>query len=241
MFHRSLVEDYYQTLLKLLPVSICLETVWLKDITATIQTDKRTLDDPGLPTQLTFHLKRGSDDLTIKLRRNYDIDPNAEIYLAERTNDGRSTLTRTRTLEQENGNIQIGDSSYELRAAKTRDTLDNVLEIPDLIGKRYHLIDQKSIGLETLVGNEDFLRVKETSVQEEFKAPFRRVTEQAKQNYFRPSDASLPPRKVVNVHYRGPTGENRHQEKKQRDKSRQLKELYTVKVAVLIDSGVWNL
>ncbi|KAK3604348.1 hypothetical protein CHS0354_013860 [Potamilus streckersoni] len=115
-----------------------------------------------------------------------------------------------------NGNIKIGDSSYELRAAKTRDTSENVLEIPDLIGKRYHLIDQRNIGLENIVGNEDLLRVKETRIQEEFNAPFGRITEQEKQNYFRLSDASLPPRKVGNLHDRGNIGENRHQEKKER-------------------------
>ncbi|KAK3604349.1 hypothetical protein CHS0354_013861 [Potamilus streckersoni] len=122
--------------------------------------------------------------------------------------------------EIKNGNIQIGDSSCKLRAEKNRDTSENVLEIPDLIGKRYHLIDQRNIGLENIVGNEDLLKVKETSVQEEFKAPFRRITEQEKQNYFRLSYASLPPRKVGNLHDRGKTDENRQQEKKERYKSR---------------------
>ncbi|KAK3604352.1 hypothetical protein CHS0354_013864 [Potamilus streckersoni] len=91
---------------------------------------------------------------------------------------------KDKNAEHNNGNIQIGDSSYELRAAKNRDTSEKLLEIPDLIGKRYYLIDQRNIGLENLVGNEG---------------------------------ASLPPRKVENLHDRGTTGENRHYEKKQRD------------------------
>ncbi|KAK3598634.1 hypothetical protein CHS0354_037584 [Potamilus streckersoni] len=78
-----------------------METVWLKDVTTTIQTDKRTLGDPGLPAHLTFHLMRGSDALTLNLKRNYEIDPNADIYVVQSTKDGRSTLSRTRHLRQE--------------------------------------------------------------------------------------------------------------------------------------------
>ncbi|KAK3604355.1 hypothetical protein CHS0354_013867 [Potamilus streckersoni] len=141
----------------------------------------------------------------------------------------------------ENGNIQIGGSSYELRAPETRDTSENVLEIQDLIGKRYHLIDQRNIGLENIVGNEDLLRAKDTSLQEELKVLFRRINEQEKQNYFPLSDASVSPRKEGHLHDRGKTCDNGHHKKKQHDKPRQLKEDYYVKVAVLIDSAVWNL
>ncbi|KAK3598632.1 hypothetical protein CHS0354_037582 [Potamilus streckersoni] len=78
-----------------------METVWLKDVTTTIQTDKRTLGDPGLPAHLTFHLMRGSDALTLNLKRNYEIDPNADIYVVQSTKGGQSTLSRTRHLRQE--------------------------------------------------------------------------------------------------------------------------------------------
>ncbi|KAK3587442.1 hypothetical protein CHS0354_007933 [Potamilus streckersoni] len=78
-----------------------LETVWLKDVTQTLQSDKRELSDPDLPDQLTFHLKRGADVLAFKLRRNYDIDPNADIYVVQNMKDGQSALRKSEFLEKE--------------------------------------------------------------------------------------------------------------------------------------------
>ncbi|KAK3586769.1 hypothetical protein CHS0354_016944 [Potamilus streckersoni] len=208
-----------------------METVWLKDVTTTTQTDKRTLSDHGLPAQLTFHLMRGSGVLTLTLKRNYDIDPNADIYAVQRTKDGRSILSKTRNLEQEEGNIEIGDSSYVLRPAEASDTSENTVELPDMIGKRYILLDHRNIGVESFVGNEDELR--ETFVQGELQPMLRRITGQEKENHvlFRNNiNAILQPRNVGNLHNSGTM-----------DKSRQLKEEYHVKVAVLIDSSVWNL
>ncbi|KAK3586771.1 hypothetical protein CHS0354_016946 [Potamilus streckersoni] len=77
-----------------------LETVWLEDITK-LQNDKRTLADPGLPAQLTFSLRRKSDALKLQLKKNYDIDPNADIYVVQRTNNGRTIVTKTQSLEKE--------------------------------------------------------------------------------------------------------------------------------------------
>ncbi|KAK3600752.1 hypothetical protein CHS0354_017045 [Potamilus streckersoni] len=77
------------------------ELVWLKDVTAKFQTQKRIFGDPDLPDHLTFHVWRGSGVLTLKLKRNYEIDPNADIYVVERTKDGRSILSKTTTLERE--------------------------------------------------------------------------------------------------------------------------------------------
>ncbi|KAK3608759.1 hypothetical protein CHS0354_010462 [Potamilus streckersoni] len=77
------------------------EIVWLKDVNAKFQTQKRIFGDPDLPDHLTFHVMRGSGVLTLKLKRNYEIDPNADIYLVERTKDGRSKLSKATTLERE--------------------------------------------------------------------------------------------------------------------------------------------
>ncbi|KAK3600756.1 hypothetical protein CHS0354_017049 [Potamilus streckersoni] len=77
------------------------EIVWLKDMTAIFQTQKRILGDPDLPDHLTFHVRRRSGVLTLELTRNYEIDPNADIYFVERTKDGRSLLSKTTTLERE--------------------------------------------------------------------------------------------------------------------------------------------
>ncbi|KAK3586772.1 hypothetical protein CHS0354_016947 [Potamilus streckersoni] len=82
------------------PVPLGLETVWLEDITI-LQSDKRTLGDPGLPAQLTYSLRRKSDFLTLQLERNYEINPNADIYVVRRTKDGRPILTKTKNLEKE--------------------------------------------------------------------------------------------------------------------------------------------
>ncbi|KAK3576241.1 hypothetical protein CHS0354_027040, partial [Potamilus streckersoni] len=62
--------------------------------------DKRTFDDLDLPHQLTFDLKRGLDTVTLNLKRNYDVDPNADIYVVKLKN-GRSILAKTNELEKE--------------------------------------------------------------------------------------------------------------------------------------------
>ncbi|KAK3607690.1 hypothetical protein CHS0354_016712 [Potamilus streckersoni] len=77
------------------------EIVWLKDVTAKFRTQKRIFGDPDLPDHLTFHVRRGSGVLTLKLQRNYEIDPNADIYLVKRTKEGQSLLSKTTTLERE--------------------------------------------------------------------------------------------------------------------------------------------
>ncbi|KAK3606465.1 hypothetical protein CHS0354_041411 [Potamilus streckersoni] len=125
------------------------ETVFVRDVTAQFQADKRTLDDLDLPDQLTFDLRLGLDNITLKLKRNYDIDPNADIYVVQKLRNGRSFLARTNELEKEavayyqdkdngaymtvrcvkrsnhkcdrviNGNIRIGDYNYDLRPEET--------------------------------------------------------------------------------------------------------------------------
>ncbi|KAL3892094.1 hypothetical protein ACJMK2_004331, partial [Sinanodonta woodiana] len=160
-----------------------IETVWLKEVTTEFPTDKRTLGDPNLPTQLTFHIRRESDDLTLNLRRNYDIDPNADIYVSQTINDGQSILRKASHLEREDvayyqdmengaymtvrcvkksnqlcqrviyGNVQIKDNSYHLQPVETIDSSDNLKDISDNIGTRYIMLDQPNIQLETLVNN----------------------------------------------------------------------------------------
>ncbi|KAK3600759.1 hypothetical protein CHS0354_017052 [Potamilus streckersoni] len=70
-------------------------------MTATFQTQKRIFGDPDLPDHLTFHVRRSSGVLTLDLTRNYEIDPNADIYFVERSIEGRSILSKTTTLETE--------------------------------------------------------------------------------------------------------------------------------------------
>ncbi|KAK3576264.1 hypothetical protein CHS0354_027707, partial [Potamilus streckersoni] len=77
------------------------ETVWLKDVTKLLQTNKRTLSDPDLPDQLSFLLKRKLQTLTLNLKRNYEIDPNADIYTVRKLNDDRSLLEKMDNVENE--------------------------------------------------------------------------------------------------------------------------------------------
>ncbi|KAL3836831.1 hypothetical protein ACJMK2_022244, partial [Sinanodonta woodiana] len=77
------------------------ETVWLKDVTTLFQTDKRTLSDLDLPNDLTFHLTRGSDVLTLDLKRNHDINPDADVYFARTLKNGQSVLVKSRNYEKE--------------------------------------------------------------------------------------------------------------------------------------------
>ncbi|KAK3598279.1 hypothetical protein CHS0354_019805 [Potamilus streckersoni] len=159
------------------------ELVWLKDVTAIFQTQKRMFGDPNLPDHLTFHVKRGSGVLTLNLKRNNEIDPNSDIYFVERTKDGRSILSKTTTLEREavayyqdvdnrayitvrcinsfnqkceriiNGNLQIGDRRYDLRPAVTGDTPAKLLKVTDNISRIYLLLDQTHLQQENMVKN----------------------------------------------------------------------------------------
>ncbi|KAK3608763.1 hypothetical protein CHS0354_010466 [Potamilus streckersoni] len=89
------------------------EIVWLKDLTAIFQTQKRIFGNTDLPDQLVFHVRRGSGVLTLNLKRNYEIDPNADMYLVERTKDGRSILSKATTLERKKYVAHSSSITYE--------------------------------------------------------------------------------------------------------------------------------
>ncbi|KAK3605304.1 hypothetical protein CHS0354_003947, partial [Potamilus streckersoni] len=76
-------------------------TVWVKEVTAKSHTNKRIFGDPVLPHQLTFHIRQGSHCLTLNLKRNYDIDPNADIYVVQMSKDGPSIPKKTINLGRE--------------------------------------------------------------------------------------------------------------------------------------------
>ncbi|KAL3861514.1 hypothetical protein ACJMK2_007543, partial [Sinanodonta woodiana] len=158
----------FKILISILSATTDLETVWLKDITT--RTDKRTLSDNDLPDRLSFSLKRKSQTITLNLKRNYDVDPNADVYIVKNINDGRSIQKKTENVENEdvayyqdrengafitakcvkrlngqcdiriNGNIRIGGKNYDLQPSK-----NYVLETTKLLGRRYFLQDQSNI------------------------------------------------------------------------------------------------
>ncbi|KAK3600926.1 hypothetical protein CHS0354_013307 [Potamilus streckersoni] len=77
------------------------EMVWLKDITTSLQSDKRKFSDPNLPDTLTFELRGRLRALTLNLKRNHAINPNADVYFMHKSNDGRSHLEKVLNLEKE--------------------------------------------------------------------------------------------------------------------------------------------
>ncbi|KAK3576240.1 hypothetical protein CHS0354_027039 [Potamilus streckersoni] len=235
------------------------ETVWVRDVTAQFQTDKRALDDLDLPDQLTFDLRLGLDNINLNLKRNYDIDPNADIYVVQKLRNGRSFLAKANVLEKEavayyqdkdngafmtvrcvkrsnhkcvriiNGNIRIGDYNYDLRPEDESDVASgHTSNVPSLIGKRYVLLDEANIEHENIGKRYDTENVIETDFIKDLHARTPRFNTQGKQNNFLPLDVILSP-------YIRDLQDNRT-----KDKTRQIQKDYYVKIAVLIDSGVWN-
>ncbi|KAL3861653.1 hypothetical protein ACJMK2_007678, partial [Sinanodonta woodiana] len=76
------------------------ETVWLRDRTKRLQTDKRGFTDPVLPDQLSFDLKSRKHNLVLNLDRNYQIDPSTDIYIMKTLEDGQSVLEKDRFLDK---------------------------------------------------------------------------------------------------------------------------------------------
>ncbi|KAL3861512.1 hypothetical protein ACJMK2_007541, partial [Sinanodonta woodiana] len=76
------------------------DTVWLKDMTTRLHTNKQEVTGADLPDRLSFHLKRKTHDLVLNLKRNYHIDPNADTYIAHTLRDGRTILEKSQNLER---------------------------------------------------------------------------------------------------------------------------------------------
>ncbi|KAK3579620.1 hypothetical protein CHS0354_003751 [Potamilus streckersoni] len=76
--------------------------VWLKDVTRSLKREKMTHDELDLPDELTFQLTGRSSALTLNLKRNHVIDPNADVYLVRNLKDGQPQLDKILSLEQEN-------------------------------------------------------------------------------------------------------------------------------------------
>ncbi|KAK3582132.1 hypothetical protein CHS0354_017243 [Potamilus streckersoni] len=232
---RSVLIFVVVTLTNIRPASTNLETVWLKDVTTNSHGITRTVGELHLPNELTFHLRRASDDLTLNLKRNHDIDPNVGVYFSRKLEDGRSVLVKTRDLEKEdvayyqdtsneafmtvrclkrstercdrviNGNMRIGASTYHLQPAETDLTPGQFMEDPGLVGKRYVLQEQEHTDTETLMQNKDSDNINEKQIEHDIIARLRPF-------------------------------EGQHNEI-----TRMLKRVYNVNVAILIDPGIWKL
>ncbi|KAK3576243.1 hypothetical protein CHS0354_027042 [Potamilus streckersoni] len=98
-------------------------------------------------------------------------------------------------------------------------------EVPSLIGKRYVLLDEANTKIENIVENYDKVNVRETNLEEEL----NHFTGERKQNHFLPLHITVP-ETLTDL-----------QDKRTHEKTRQPMQQYYVKVAVLIDFGVWQL
>ncbi|KAL3875192.1 hypothetical protein ACJMK2_038119 [Sinanodonta woodiana] len=206
--------------------------VWVKDVTTSLQTDKRAFSDTDLPDDLTFQLRGGSRSLTLNLKRNHAIDPNTNVYFVNKLNDGRSQMKKALIVDEEdvayyqdktngafltvkclrklsggcdrviNGNILIKQRNYDLHPTKTGITSRELFDVPDL-GTRYVLRPQTIIPRESPVSREDSTTNNEKQDDERFAFVFR---------------------KGSSLHTRG-----------------NVKRVYYVETAVLLDSSIWDL
>ncbi|KAL3875198.1 hypothetical protein ACJMK2_038125 [Sinanodonta woodiana] len=175
--------------------------VWLKDVTDSLQTNKRKLNDANLPNNLAFQLRVGSRTLSLNLKRNHAIDPNANVYFVSEVNDGRPLLEKAHILKEEdvayyqdkqngafmtvkclrrlnggcdrviNGNILIEDRNYDLHPAKSDITSRDLFDVPDL-GTRYVLRPQRDNQGESMAAHEDTTTFKAKVVEERIRQRF---------------------------------------------------------------------
>ncbi|KAL3892106.1 hypothetical protein ACJMK2_004343, partial [Sinanodonta woodiana] len=182
----------------------CLETVWVRDVTEHFEADKRGLGDHDLPDKLTFYLRRGLDDLTLNLMRNYDIDPNADIYIVQELKNGQSFLAKTNDAEKEAVAYyqDVDNMAYMTVRCAPSSNYRSIHECDRVINGNVRIGD----------GNYDL----------------------------RPVDSDLPTGQIPNVN-----GKRYflldHANAANKDQSRKLRHDYYVKIAVLIDSGVYDL
>ncbi|KAL3875282.1 hypothetical protein ACJMK2_038204 [Sinanodonta woodiana] len=226
------------------------EIVWLKDVTTGLQTDKRSFSDSNLPDTLTFELNRRSRAISLNLKRNHGIDPNADVYYVTNSKDGQSHLEKAQHLETEdlayyqdinngafmtvkcvrrsngqcdrviNGNILIEDRHYDLQPAKTDITSRDLLNVPDQ-SPLYVLRAQGNVQSEKLFARKDSITAIKSNVEEEVESLLGRLT-------YEQRDHTFPNSKLFTK--KGETLHNRDNQK----------QVYTVEIAVMLDSGIWD-
>ncbi|KAL3866926.1 hypothetical protein ACJMK2_044173, partial [Sinanodonta woodiana] len=234
-----------------------LEMVWVTDATERFQTDKRTLGELDLPNELTFHLKRGTDALTLNLMRNHAINPNADVYFAHKLQDGKPYFLKSENAVKSdvayyqdiengaymtvrcvkrsneecdrviNGNIRIGDIDYDLQPVVADAASRNLFQDQRVLGKRY-LLQAQTLSRETNLV-EDVEDIQERTEQR-FEEILQQLNGQHKHRHFRRADASLPSQNVADLHNGALS-----------DKSRRSRDEYYVDVMVMIDPGLWEL
>ncbi|KAL3861486.1 hypothetical protein ACJMK2_007519 [Sinanodonta woodiana] len=220
------------------------ETVWLTEVTTGLQTDKRGVTIPDFPDQLLFHVKGKTHELVLNLEKNNRIDQNVDTYIVQSTIDGQSLMEKMKNLDKAdvayyqdvdngafmtarcvkrssgqcdiliNGNIRLGDRSYNMRPSDAYAIPSDFLELMGLRGKRYVLQDQALVLSGMSEQNNEETSGVENNVEDKYTDLPRRMPypyEQDKQNLFIKRD----------------------------DKARDLNNYY-VDVVVVADSGLWD-
>ncbi|KAK3598241.1 hypothetical protein CHS0354_001062 [Potamilus streckersoni] len=213
-----------------------LETVWLKEATSRLKIDKRTLiDNIDLPDELTFHLRRASNGITLHLKRNRDIDPNADVYFIRTLKDGQSVMVKTQNLENEDiayyqdmnkgavmtvrcdtrssgqcgrviyGNVRIGHKNYDLRPAETDVT-------SRFLGKRYILQEEENIRGDNSTTHKDIIPESKKKAEEGLKALLRQFDGKHKLNNVYSAGDTLSSRKETAFYKGWKTGRNSYSE-----------------------------
>ncbi|KAL3836842.1 hypothetical protein ACJMK2_022255 [Sinanodonta woodiana] len=230
------------------------ETVWVRDAT-----EKRTPSNIDLPDELAFQLTRRSETLNLNLRRNHDINPHAGVYFARQLKNGKFGLEQSNDIETENlvyyqdihnwafmtvrcvrkayeqcnrtinGNVRIEDIDYVIHPAENDASSRNLLEVPDVLGRQYVLEVERHPIREHSFDNQDTHQEMETNIGEKRVTIKRRFQKQQNQKRLSAALISMPDTKESTVQKNGEI-----------DKSRQLPQIYYVKVAEVIDLGLWN-
>ncbi|KAL3836833.1 hypothetical protein ACJMK2_022246, partial [Sinanodonta woodiana] len=207
-----------------------------------------------LPDELAFHLTRRSETLNLNLRRNYDINPNADVYFARKSQNGDFVLRKSRHIEKENlayyqdidngafmtvrcvknlmnsnGNIRIGNIYYALQPAETDASSRYVLEDPDVLGRQYVLQVETHPLREHSFENKDAAQEMDKSTEQRFMTLLRRFQKGHRQKHVSPAVPTLSSTNVSTLYNSG-----------ERDKSRKSPRTYHVKVAVVIDISLWT-
>ncbi|KAL3853998.1 hypothetical protein ACJMK2_013282, partial [Sinanodonta woodiana] len=237
------------------------ETIWVKEVSTRFQTDKRIFSDVDLPDHLTIRLSRGSDRYTLHLERNYDINPNSDMYFVKKDKNGRLRFVKSQDVKNENvayyqdrengasmivrcvkqsgkrcdrvikGNIRLGKISYDLRPAEGDFASRNSFDVPSLLGKRYVLQDNANIRSVNAVGN-DTARDDTKDVEQERTTLLRRLRRQKQ---------TLSSLQIEKTGTKSDNNYNNINTREVNTRWLNIKRHYYVDVAVLVDSSVWDI
>ncbi|KAL3865259.1 hypothetical protein ACJMK2_006873 [Sinanodonta woodiana] len=240
----------------MLPGPNNLEIVWMKDVTTRFETEKRTHDNLDLPDELTFHLTSKSNVLNLNLKRNWGIDPNAEVYVVRTMKDGQPQMEKTLDIKKENlayyqdrdngafltvkcvkksngqsdrvinGNIRIGDKDYDVQVAEDDVTPRSVFDVPDRRGTQYVLREQSNIERSALAER----------ISDATKVNVKHVKQE-----FKDLRHHFPLEQNNQNHFRLTNSRNKASYYNGRTKDKRNKLFYWIEMAVMADSSVWDL